>query len=152
MSTNGFLTDKQEENIIKAIAEAENRTSGEVRIHIEHHCKRDPLERAARIFHELGMDQTELENGVLIYIATEDHKASVYAGKGIHKQVEDGFWSDVLNILLEHFKKEEFEVGIVEAVRKVGHKLKELFPYHQEDVNELSDEISYHKNKDDQQQ
>lgn len=149
MSTNGFLTDEQEQSIIDAIAEAENRTSGEVRIHIEHKCKRDPLVRAARIFHELGMDQTELQNGVLIYIATDDHKAAVYAGKGIHKQVEDGFWNDVLNILLDHFKKGEYEAGIVEAIGKVGSKLRELFPYQESDINELSDEISYHKNKDD---
>lgn len=146
MSTNGFLTDKQEQKIIKAIAEAENRTSGEVRVHIEHKCKRDPLERAAKIFHELGMDETELQNGVLIYIATEDHKAAVYAGKGILKQVEDGFWDDVLNIILNHFKKEEYEAGLVEAVKKVGFKLKELFPSRQDDINELSDEISYRKN------
>lgn len=146
MSTNGFLTDKQEQKIIKAIAEAENRTSGEVRVHIEHKCKRDPLERAAKIFHELGMDETELQNGVLIYIATEDHKAAVYAGKGILKQVEDGFWDDVLNIILNHFKKEEYEAGLVEAIKKVGFKLKELFPSRQDDINELSDEISYRKN------
>lgn len=146
MSTNGFLTDKQEQKIIKAIAEAENRTSGEVRVHIEHKCKRDPLERAAKIFHELGMDETELQNGVLIYIATEDHKAAVYAGKGILKQVEDGFWDDVLKIILNHFKKEEYEAGLVEAIKKVGLKLKELFPYRQDDINELSDEISYRKN------
>ncbi|HKL20022.1 MAG TPA: TPM domain-containing protein [Halalkalibaculum sp.] len=146
MSTNGFLTDKQEKGIIKAIAEAENKTSGEVRVHIEHKSNRDPLERAARIFHELGMDETELQNGVLIYIATEDHKAAVYAGKGIHTQVEEGFWNDVLNILLEHFKKQEYEIGIVEAVKKVGIKLKELYPYQSDDVNELTDEISYHKN------
>ena len=146
MSTNGFLTDKQEKGIIKAIAEAENKTSGEVRVHIEHKSNRDPLERAARIFHELGMDETELQNGVLIYIATEDHKAAVYAGKGIHTQVEEGFWNDVLNILLEHFKKQEYEIGIVEAVKKVGIKLKKLYPYQSDDVNELTDEISYHKN------
>jgi uncharacterized membrane protein len=146
MSTNGFLTDQQEQSIIRAIAEAENRTSGEVRVHIEHNCKRDPLERAAKIFHELGMDETELQNGVLIYIATEDHKAAVYAGKGIHKRVEDGFWDDVLKIILNHFKKGEYEAGLVEAVQKVGFKLKELFPYRQEDQNELSDEISYRKN------
>lgn len=146
MSTNGFLTDKQEQRIIKAIAEAENKTSGEVRVHIEHKSNRDPLERAARIFHELGMDETELQNGVLIYIATEDHKAAVYAGKGIHTQVEEGFWNDVLNILLEHFKKQEYEIGIVEAVQKVGNKLKELYPYQSGDVNELTNEISYHKN------
>ncbi|MGK7370563.1 MAG: TPM domain-containing protein [Candidatus Halalkalibacterium sp. M3_1C_030] len=149
MSTNGFLTDKQEQSIIKAIAEAENKTSGEIRVHIEHKSNRDPLERAARIFHELGMDETELQNGVLIYIATEDHKASVYAGKGIHNQVEEGFWSDVLNILLDHFKKQEFESGIVEAVKKVGNKLKELYPYQGGDENELTDEISYHKNDED---
>lgn len=146
MSTNGFLTDKQEQKIIKAIAEAENRTSGEVRVHIEHKCNRDPLERAAKIFHELGMDETELQNGVLIYIATEDHKAAVYAGKGILKQVEDGFWDEVLKIILNHFKKEEYEAGLVEAIKKVGFKLKELFPYRQDDINELSDEISYRKN------
>ncbi len=148
MSTNGFLTEKQEQRIINAIAEAENKTSGEIRVHIEHKSNRDPLERAARIFHELGMDETELQNGVLIYIATEDHKAAVYAGKGIHTQVEEGFWNGVLNILLEHFKKEEYEAGIAEAVKKVGNKLKELYPYQSGDINELTNQISYHKNDD----
>lgn len=143
MSIEGFLTDEQEQRIIKAIAAAENQTSGEVRIHVEQNCKKDPLERAARIFHELGMDETELQNGVLIYIATEDHKAAVYAGKGIHKQVEDGFWNDVLTIILDHFKKEEYETGMILSIQKVGSKLKELFPYRKGDVNELSDEISY---------
>lgn len=146
MSTNGFLTEKQEQRIIEAIAEAENKTSGEVRVHIEHKSNRDPLERAARIFHELGMDETELQNGVLIYIATEDHKAAVYAGKGIHKQVEEGFWNDVLNIILNHFRQEDYEAGIVEAVKKVGNKLKELFPGRKGDINELTDDISYKDN------
>lgn len=143
MASNDFLTAEQEQQVIEAIKKAENRTSGEIRIHIEESCKREPLERAARIFHELGMDQTELQNGVLIYVASEDHKAAVYAGKGIHEQVEDGFWSDVLNILIEHFKKGEFEEGIEVAVHKVGKKLEELFPYQRGDENELSNEISY---------
>lgn len=148
MSIEGFLSDEQEQRIVKAIAAAENRTSGEVRIHVEPHCKTDPLERAARIFHELGMDQTELQNGVLIYIATEDSKVAVYAGKGIHKQVEDNFWEDVLGIILQHFKKGEYESGIIQGIQKVGSKLKELFPYRKGDVNELSDEISYLDNEE----
>lgn len=148
MSIEGFLTDEQEQRIISAIADAENRTSGELRLHIEPKCKGDPLVRAARIFHELGMDETQSQNGVLIYIATDDHKAAVYAGKGIHTQVEDGFWSDVLNIILQHFKEEEYETGIIEGITKVGFKLKELFPYRKDDVNELSDEISYHDNEE----
>lgn len=148
MASHDFLTEKQEQRVIEAIQKVENQTSGEVRVHIEHNCDKEPLERAARIFHELGMDQTDLKNGVLIYIASEDHRAAVYAGQGIHDQVEEGFWSDILNLLLEHFKKDAFEKGIVAAVEKVGAKLEELFPYRRGDVNELSNEISYHKNQD----
>lgn len=143
MASNEFLTEEQEQGVIEAIQKAENQTSGEIRIHIEESCNREPLERAARIFHELGMDQTELQNGVLIYIATDDHKAAVYAGKGIHTQVEDGFWSGVLNILIDHFKQDAFEEGIEVAVDRVGMKLAELFPSQRGDVNELSNEISY---------
>lgn len=148
MSSDLYLSEEQEQHIIEAIAEAEQQTSGEIRVHIEATCNRDPLERAARIFHELGMDQTELQNGVLIYIASEDHKVAVYAGKGIHKQVEDGFWNGVLNLLIDHFRKDNFEEGIARAVEKVGVKLREFYPYQKGDINELTDDISYHDNRD----
>lgn len=148
MPARQFLTERDEQQIVNAINAAEQKTSGEVRVHIEHHCEENALERAARIFHDLGMDETKLENGVLIYIATEDHKASVYAGRGIHEKVKDGFWNDILQILINHFKKEQYEEGIEEAIRKVGNKLEELFPYHQKgDLDELSNEISFHDNK-----
>lgn len=149
MSSDLILTEQQEQQIIRAIAEAERKTSGEIRVHIEHNCdQQEPLERAARIFHELGMDQTEKQNGVLIYIASEDHKIAVYAGKGIHRQVEDGFWDDVVRLMTGHFKEDNFEQGIAEAVDKVGSKLKDLYPYMSGDVNELTDEISYEDNRD----
>lgn len=143
-----LLTDTQEQRIIKQIRLAEKETSGEIRVHIENRCEGESLEQAARIFHDLGMDETEQQNGVLIYIASDDHKAAVYAGKGIHRQVEDHFWKDVLQILLNHFKNEEYEEGIAAAVRKVGEKLSELYPYQRGDVNELSNEISYHDNEE----
>ncbi len=122
---------------------SEQRTSGEIRIHIEQSSEQEPLEQAAFIFHELGMDQTQLQNGVLIYIAYEDHQAAIYAGKGIHHQVEDDYWSSILDQLIAHFKKQEFEQGIEETVRHVGQKLADLFPSDGRDPNELSNEISY---------
>lgn len=147
MTSQNFLTEAQEARVIKAIQEAENKTSGEIRVHVEHHCKTEPLDCAARIFHELGMDQTEQQNGVLLYIASEDRKAAVYSGSGIHNQVEEGFWDDVLKLLIEHFKKGAFEEGIAKAVQKVGNKLEELFPYQRGDINELPNTISYHNNQ-----
>ncbi|NGP89991.1 TPM domain-containing protein [Fodinibius halophilus] len=144
MADNELLTEEQEQQVIAAIQEAENKTSGEIRVHIEDECSNDALERSAQVFHDLGMDQTQRQNGVLIYIASEDHKAAVYAGKGIHTEVEEGFWSDVLDILLQHFKEDAYEEGIEKAVHKVGNKLIELFPYKKGDIDELSNEISYH--------
>lgn len=148
MASNPFLTEDQEAEVVRAIAEAEQQTSGEIRIHMEEHCPGDPLERAARIFHDLGMDQTERRNGILIYIATEDHKVAVYAGKGIHEQVENRFWNDVLEIILEHFRRGERAEGLVNAVRKSADKLRELYPRADQYVNELSNEISYRKNSE----
>lgn len=143
-----LLTDSQENRIVEQIKRAEQKTSGEIRVHIENKCEGEALVRAAQIFHDLGMDQTRQQNGVLIYIASDDHKAAVYAGKGIHTQVEDHFWSDVLQILLKHFKKEEYETGITRAVKKAGDKLIEMFPYERGDVDELSNDISYHDNSE----
>lgn len=147
MARDIFLSEEQEQQVIDAIARAENKTSGEIRIHIEPHCKKEPLARAKKIFHALGMDQTELQNGVLIYIANEDKKAAVYAGAGIHTQVEEHFWQDVLDIILTHFKKQDYGAGIAKSVTQVGEKLKELFPYQAGDTNELTDEISYEHNE-----
>lgn len=142
-----FLTDEQEEAVVRAIAEAEKKTTGEIRIHMEDHVPRDPLERAARIFHELGMDQTERQNGILIYVATEDHKVAVYAGKGINRQVGDHFWNDVLELMLEHFREGRHAEGLIAAVRESTGKLREMYPGAGGSANELSNEISYRQNR-----
>lgn len=147
MPSTPFLTREEEQRVVEAIARAETRTSGEIRVHLEEHCNRDPLERAARVFHELGMDQTERQNGVLIYVAVEDHKVAVYAGKGIHKQVEDEFWDDLLKVILDHFREGRHEEGLTEAVNLSAAKLQEMYPHHSGVDNELSNEISYHRNR-----
>jgi uncharacterized membrane protein len=143
MASEHFLTQEQEKRVVDAIGRAENETSAEVRVHIEDHCKGNPLKRADHLFHHLGMTQTKLQNGVLIYVATEHRKIAVYGGKGIHKKVEEGFWEGVIAAILNHFKAGNFTDGLVEGIEKVGDKLKELYPHQKDDVNELEDEISY---------
>ena len=93
------------------------------------------------------MDETDQQNGVLIYIASDDHKAAIYGGKGIHQQAEDGFWDAILNDLLNHFKHQEYVQGLKEAVHRVGKKLTNLFPPDPDDINELTNEISYKENR-----
>lgn len=144
MASTHFLSKEGEKQVVEAISNAESDTSAEVRVHIEDHCERDtPLKRAEEIFHHLGMAQTKLQNGVLIYIASEDRQAAVFGGKGIHDQVEPNYWEDVLTPILNHFKQGNFAEGITEGIENIGSKLKEHFPHQKDDVNELSDEINY---------
>lgn len=144
-----FLTKEQEQTIISAIQDAENNTSGEVRVHIEEKCKGDdPIERAKQVFAKLGMHNTELRNGVIIYVATKDHKLAIWGDEGIHEKVGQEFWEEEIKLMQKYFQADDYEMGLRDAVLMVGEKLKEFFPYQTDDVNELSDDISYGENED----
>ena len=54
-----FLTPNEEAEIVEAIRKAEQKTSGEIRVHIEAHKDHDPYKRAMEVFHLLKMDNTK---------------------------------------------------------------------------------------------
>lgn len=145
-----FLTQEQEESIVESIKEAEKETSGEIRVHIEKKCKADSaLERAQEVFGELKMHETELRNGVIVYVAWKDHKVAIWGDEGIHKIVGQEFWEAELELILDYFKKGDYETGLSEVILQIGQKLKENFPFEEKgDVNELSNQISYNKEKE----
>jgi uncharacterized membrane protein len=138
-----LFTDTEQEEIRKAIERAEKNTSGEIRISAEKHCKEDPLDRAANYFHKIGMDKTALRNGVLIYIATEDHKFAIIGDAGINKVIPEGFWDSTKEAMLNHFKSGDLIQGLTTGIQMAGEKLQQFFPCADDDKNELSDDISY---------
>ena len=137
-----FFTANEEQQVINAIKTAETNTSGEIRVHIEKTTDKDALERATEVFYELKMNETQLQNGVLFYVATESHHFAVLGDKGINDLVPDDFWNSEKELALSHFKKREFARGLELAISEAGKKLQEFFPYQSDDTNELSDEIS----------
>lgn len=145
-SAKSFFTKQQQDDIKQAILKAELDTSGEVRIHIENTCKGEVLDRAAFIFEKLKMQKTELRNGVLFYLAIKNKKFAILGDKGINASVPENFWDEIKQKMQEHFKEENFTEGLIEGISIAGEKLKKHFPYHSDDINELSDEISFGKN------
>lgn len=137
-----FLSAAQEQEIVSAILEAENNTSGEIRVHIEATCATDHFLRAQHLFHQLKMDNTRERNGVLLYVAVKDHKFVILGDKGIDRVVPEGFWNSTRDIIQEHFRQGRFKQGIVEGIIEAGKELKVHFPWKSDDTNELSDEIS----------
>lgn len=139
----GFLTPEEEQDIINAIRQAEMNTSGEIRVHIEKSSgKKEAFQRTLEVFHYLKMDNTKLQNGVLIYVAVADHTFVIYGDKGINDVVSKDFWNDTKNIIQEHFKHGHFKQGLVEGILKAGQALETYFPWHHTDVNELPNDIS----------
>ena len=143
MSARLFFTKEEQQKIVAAIKEAELNTSGEIRVHIENHCKEEALERAAEVFYDLKMDRTAARNGILFYLAVKDRKFAIIGDEGINKEVEHDFWNDIKDEIISNFKENKFAEGLIAGILKCGDKLKKHFPYQNDDVNELSDEISF---------
>lgn len=138
-----FFTKEQKAAIIEAIGQAEQNTSGEIRVHIDKSCKGDTLDQAAYIFKKLNMHKTEQRNGVLIYLALDDRKFAIIGDAGINSKVPADFWDKIKDEMLSHFKVGEFSEGLITGIHKAGEKLKAFFPLRIDDKNELSDEISF---------
>ena len=141
-SVEEFLTPQEEQEIVGAIRAAELATSGEIRVHLERHADLPVLQRAQELFHFLKMDNTKEENGVLIYIAVDDHQLAIIGDRGIHNQVKDHFWESTKDKMITHFKNGNFKDGIIEGVLCTGEKLGQFFPWKHGDENELPNEIT----------
>ena len=138
-----FFTKEQKTAIKKAILNAELDTSGEIRVHVENECGGDALDRASFLFGKLKMDKTDLHNGVLFYLAIRSKKFAIIGDSGINKEVPENFWEEIKTVMTESFKDGDFTTGLSKGITMAGIRLKKHFPHHIDDINELSDEISF---------
>ena len=141
-----ILNQEEDRRVVEAIKQAELNTSGEIKVHIENRCKGNVEERSLVVFDKLKLNETQLRNGVLIYLAVKDHKFAILGDEGINKVVEDGFWNDVKDLMAAAFKEGRFTEGLEQGIQRCGEKLKAYFPYQSDDINEIPDDISYENN------
>jgi uncharacterized membrane protein len=137
-----FFNPEEQKWILEEIRKAEDRTSGEVRVHLDCCSRENPLEKAKKVFHQLGMTRTKARNGVLIYLATEDRKFTILGDEGIHRVVPENYWEDVKEKMQKKFREGEICEGVCLGIREIGEKLKAYFPVEKDDRNELPNTIS----------
>lgn len=144
---NNFFTDEEKLQIVTSIRNAERRTSGEVRVYVESHCRyMDPIDRAAEIFYRLEMDETADRNAVLLYIAMKDRQLAVFGDEGIHSKVGTEYWNKEVMLLINKFDTANYGEGISQCVTDIGEALHHFFPFDNDtDKNELPDEIVFGK-------
>jgi len=140
---NKIINETDKIAIQEAIQKAEELTSGEIRVHIDKNCSGEPLKRAIEVFNKLKMHATKERNGVLIYLAFNDRKLAILGDEGIDKKVANDFWDSTKEQLILDFKNNQFIPGIIKSINEVGVRLKEYFPHQADDIDELSNEITF---------
>ncbi len=137
------FTDEEKQRIVSAIQSAERNTSGEMKVHVESNCPSEPMPRAQEVFVQLELHRTKQQNGVLFYIALDDHKFAILGDSGINAAVPGDFWETTKDLMRSHFRQNQLVEGICAGIEKAGEQLKAHFPFDSGDVNELSDDISF---------
>lgn len=138
-----FLSRAGKRRVAEAIAAAEEKTSGEIHVHLMRLAPpRDLLQTAERVFHELGLHETTGRNGVLILIASGDRRFAIWGDRGIHQKAGQPLWDHARHVLAGRLKEGRHAEALVEAVQAVGAELAKHFPPSGPRKNELSDEVT----------
>jgi len=123
-----FIKQLPHDTLVSAIREAEQKSSGQIRVLISHKSVTDPVAAAQKEFVRLGMAKSPEQNGVLIFVAPRTHKFAVIGDEGVHAKCGDEFWQELAKTMTEYFRKSDFNEGIIHGVRKAGELLAKHFP------------------------
>jgi uncharacterized membrane protein len=137
-----FISQLDEQRIERAIADAEKKTSGEIRVYISHKERHDALEFAKKRFDELGMSRTKQRNAVLIYLVPRTQQFAVLGDLGINGKCGEAFWKQIVAGMAPRMKERQFTEAIIEAIREIGSALQQHFPAARDDIDELPNKIA----------
>ena len=143
-----MLDEDAQHKIVAAIKEGESKTSGEIRVFMEHHCTyMDAMHRAQEIFANLAMEKTVARNAIIVYVALTDKQFALFGDKAIYEKAGGAaFWQKAAEKLTGHLRKNEVTEGLCNCIHELGSALALHFPYDPAiKKNELPDEIVFGK-------
>ena len=124
------------------VARSEHRHSGEIRLCVEAGLplsylwrNATPRQRAVAMFGKLRVWDTELNNGVLIYLLLAEHAIEIVADRGLARQVPQSHWDALVGAMREAFRAGRFEDGLAQAVDAVDAMLAQHFALAEGQVN-----------------
>jgi len=128
MKRKHFLASIEDDQIASAIAAAEKKTTGLIRVLVSHHHCSDAMKVARKHFARMGLGNSHHRNAVLIFVAPESQTFALLGDTGIHEKCGDSFWQALRDEMIPHFKAGNFTQGIVHAINKAGELLAQHFP------------------------
>lgn len=130
-------------SLVEAIQQAEDHSTGEIRVHIDSNSEENNAKIAFEVFKSLGMDKTKERNAVLFHVNFEKKYLTIIGDKGIHEKVQQAFWNQQHDNITSAFAQGKYFEGLRDAILETGLELKKFFPINGENPNELPNEITF---------
>ena len=134
------------DRIEAAIRDAERAHNGEIRFAVEAALPWAELvsgqsarDRAIEVFSQLHVWDTEHNNGILIYLLLADRDVEIVADRGVNARLTQDAWELICHEMEAHFRRAEFEAGVLTGIRAVAAHLRTHYPKSSEDRNEMPD-------------
>jgi uncharacterized membrane protein len=117
------VTRAERATIARAIAEAEDGTTGLIAVRVIPDRDVDAFERAKREFGRVGLHRHPQNNAALILVAPKAQRFAVLGDRALHERVGDAFWRETVAESQSYFARGAIADGILAAVRRIGGAL-----------------------------
>ncbi len=116
--------------IAGAVAFAKHERQGQIRVVVENAMSPKrlargtaPARRAMEIFAKHHLWDTELNDGILVFILMADRHVAVLADRGIDRKVPPGTWKDAVKVMEKAFREGDFNAGVMDGIAFIAERL-----------------------------
>ncbi len=122
------MTRDERDRITRALAEAEDGTTGRIAVRVIPDRAVDAFERARREFVQVKLHRHRPANAALILVAPKARRFAVIGDRALHQRVGDAFWQSIVEETSPYFARGEVSEGVVHAIKRIGEALHGHFP------------------------
>ena len=146
-STHRYFNKSDRMQIAQAVQQAEQGHVGEIQVVIEGHipCSQAYYQntrlRAQQLFAELGVWDTELNSGILLYLNLCERTVEIVIDRGLKDATYIELWHEICQQMVSLLAQKQYLPAVVHGVQRIGQVLDQYYDKNlQDEHNELPDE------------
>ena len=132
-STHRYFNKQDRMHIANAVQQAEKGHVGEIQVVIEGHipCSQayhqNTRLRAQQLFAELGVWDTELNSGVLLYLNLCERKVEIVIDRGLKNATQAETWNEICQNIIVNLTQKEYLRAVTQGVNEIGQVLDQYY-------------------------
>ena len=146
-SAHRYFSKADRAEIAGAVQQAEHGHVGEIQVVIEGHipCSQayhqNTRLRAQQLFAELGVWDTELNSGVLLYLNLCERTVEIVIDRGLKDATHIELWQEICQKMVALLAQKQYLPAVIHGVQRIGQVLDQYYDKNlQDEHNELPDE------------